>query len=200
MATNNVALRVRDRGRHYRPFCRRQDTAVIQRELENLERFRSTPCIAQLSAVAASPDPYQTIPSTDGRPVMRGILVSYYPGGTLEEWLKKNRVANLHWQRWPLQICQALQSLHSRSIAHTDLKPGNIVVDDCRSAVLIDISGIDGVTYGWRAPEIRFKALQASLKAEKLSDIWAYGKTMLTIAERYPGSQWLREIAATTHV
>ncbi|OAL30147.1 hypothetical protein AYO20_08863 [Fonsecaea nubica] len=181
-----------------RPFYRRQDTAVIQRELENLKRFRSTPYIAQLSAVVVSPNPYQTIPSTDGRPVMRGILMLYYPGGTLEEWLKRNTVTDLHWQRWPLQICRALQSLHSRNIAHTDLKPGNIVIDDCENAVVIDISGIGGVTYEWRAPQIRFEASQASLEAEKRSDIWAYGKMMLKIAERYPGSQWLREIAATT--
>ncbi|OAG33975.1 hypothetical protein AYO21_11875 [Fonsecaea monophora] len=113
---------------------------------------------------------------------------------------EKNTVANLHWQRWPLQIWRGLHSLHSRNIAHADLKPGNIVIDDCGNAVVIDISGIGGVTYELRAPEICFEASQASLEAEKLSGIWAYGKKMSTIAERYPVSQWLREVAATTHV
>lgn len=61
--------------------------------------FYSTPHVAQLLAVVVSPNPYQTTPFTDDQPVMRGILMTYYPGGTLEEWLKRSEVADLPWQR-----------------------------------------------------------------------------------------------------
>ena len=47
-----------------------------------------------------------------------------------------------------------------------DIKPANVVLDADGNAVLIDISGIGGITHGWRAPEIRDKILPSELPYE----------------------------------
>lgn len=67
-----------------------------------------------------------------------------------------------------------------------DIKPSNIVLDKDDNAILIDISGIGGMTYEWRAPEIRDEIDTFSLPFEnrRLNDIWAYGMLLERIAEQ----------------
>jgi serine/threonine protein kinase len=48
----------------------------------------------------------------------------------------------------------ALNCLHQKKITHMDLKPENIVMSRNWHAVLIDISGIGGVTVEWLLPEL----------------------------------------------
>lgn len=66
-----------------------------------------------------------------------------------------------------------------------DIKPSNIVLDKDDNAILIDISGIGGMTYEWRAPEIRdeIDTFGLSFKDRRLNDIWAYGMLLKRIAE-----------------
>ncbi len=178
------------------------DTVVIQQELQNLKLFRGAPNIVQLFAVVISTNPYQTTTRDDNPIVIRGFLLEHHPGGTLEQRFKDIDVTNFPWRRWPLQIGYGLLELHQRNITHMDLKPSNIVIDRDRNAVLIDISGIGGVTYEWLAPELRDEdALSFPLEGRKLNDIWAYGKWLSAIAESVDGSQdvdLLREIARNT--
>ena len=65
-----------------------------------------------------------------------------------------------------------------------DIKPSNIVLDTEGNAILIDISGIGGVTLAWLAPEIRDEISPFDLPFEKRrrNDIWAYGKLLSEIA------------------
>jgi serine/threonine protein kinase len=65
-----------------------------------------------------------------------------------------------------------------------DIKPSNVVIDDSGNAVLIDISGIGGVTHEWRAPEIRdeISPIELPFETRRLNDIWAYGKLLAEIA------------------
>jgi serine/threonine protein kinase len=65
-----------------------------------------------------------------------------------------------------------------------DIKPSNIVLDNDGNAVLIDISGIGGVTHEWRAPEIRdeISPFDLPFQTRRMNDIWAYGKLLTEIA------------------
>jgi len=82
--------------------------------------------------------------------VLRGILLEYHSNGTLEATLQDAAQLNPQtislWQKWALQIAQALGHLHQRGITHKDLKPSNILISAEHNAILTDISGIGGTT------------------------------------------------------
>ena len=64
-----------------------------------------------------------------------------------------------------------------------DLKPSNIVIDSKGNAVIIDISGICGITRQWCSPEIQDEMSPFDLPFEQrqLNDIWAYGRLLSEI-------------------
>lgn len=66
---------------HYIP----EDTEDILNEIDVLAKLRGLPNIAQLVGLVVSEDPYKTCPSTDMQTVIRGFLLEYYPGGSLEK-------------------------------------------------------------------------------------------------------------------
>ncbi|KAE8327153.1 hypothetical protein BDV39DRAFT_175904 [Aspergillus sergii] len=55
------------------------------------------------------------------------------------------------WRQWPIQIGSALSHFHEAGWAHMDIKPSNVVRDAEGNSILIDISGIGGITHAWRA-------------------------------------------------
>lgn len=159
-----------------RPFYQPWDTTVIQQELQNLKLSWGAPNIVQLFGIVVSPNPYQTTSGHDASVVIQGFLMEHHPGGTLEHWLGQADIAKVPWRRWPLQIGYGLLYLHQKNITHMDLKPSNVVIDIDGNALLIDISGIGGVTYEWTAPELRDKDdLNVALGERIQNDIWAYG-------------------------
>lgn len=64
-----------------------------------------------------------------------------------------------------------------------NIKPSSIMLDAERNVVLIDISGIGGVTHAWRAPEIRdeISPLYLPFEVPLANDTWAYGKLLSVI-------------------
>ncbi|EAU31657.1 predicted protein [Aspergillus terreus NIH2624] len=64
-----------------------------------------------------------------------------------------------------------------------DIKLSNIVIDEDGNAVFIDISGVGGITHGWRPPEIRDNISPGSFSFEvrQLNDTRAYGKLLSEI-------------------
>lgn len=76
-----------------------------------------------------------------------------------------------------------------------DLKPSNIVISTTWKAVLIDISGIDGVSNEWLSPSMWETAepLEQSIEARKQNDIWALGKIFAAMAAK-TGYKWEREL------
>ncbi|KAL9592499.1 MAG: hypothetical protein Q9179_006654 [Wetmoreana sp. 5 TL-2023] len=183
-----------------RPFYHPRDSAALYQELQNLKLLRGDPNIVQLVAVVISPNPYQTRTSVNVPSVIQGILLDYHPGGTLERWLDNHNKAQFPWSRWPLQIGRGLLHLHENSITHMDLKPPNVVISADGNAILIDVSGSEGVTREWLAPECESEddPLSLPLEARKLNDIWAYGKMISTIATRVngqPGADLLYSVA-----
>lgn len=81
-----------------------------------------------------------------------------------------------------------------------DIKPSNVVLDADANAVLIDISGVGGMTYEWRSPEARDETLPNDLRNEVRwsNDTWAYGKLLLELVrhlQHSPGASMLKQIA-----
>ncbi|KAI1110223.1 kinase-like domain-containing protein [Nemania sp. NC0429] len=162
------------------------DSDVMEQELRNLQLFRGTEGIARLVAAVVSENPYQTTTGQDSTTVLRGVLMEYYPNGTLEHALQSPRPQmDGRWLVWGLQIAKALASLHEKGVTHMDLKPSNVVISAEWSAVVIDISGIGGWTHEWQSPKLRLKEanpLLESFETRKQNDIWALGRILFAIA------------------
>ncbi|XP_050535337.1 serine/threonine-protein kinase Chk2-like isoform X2 [Daktulosphaira vitifoliae] len=60
------------------------------------------------------------------------ICLEYMPGGSLQDLLKQvNTLKETETKIILYQVARAVQYLHNRSIAHRDLKPGNILLSLC---------------------------------------------------------------------
>ena len=167
-----------------RPFYQPRDSDVIQKELENLEQFKGVVGIVQPASIAVFANPYATSQNCAKQMVISGILLEYYSGGSLQRVFNEKRIREFDWERWAVQIGNALDIFHRAKKTHMDIKPSNVVLDDDGNAVIIDISGIGGVTHEWRAPEIRdeISPFDLPFQTRRLNDIWAYGKLLTEIA------------------
>lgn len=127
--------------------------------------------------------PYATSQNGVEQMVVSGILLEYYSGGSLQRVLNEQRVREFCQERQGVQIGNASGILHRANKTFIDIKPSNIVLDDDGNAVLIDISGIGGVTHDWRSPEIRdeISRIELPFQTRRLNDIWAYGKLLTEI-------------------
>ncbi|GIK07169.1 hypothetical protein Aspvir_002825 [Aspergillus viridinutans] len=183
-----------------RPLYLPHDTGIIRRELENLGICKGVPNIVQAAGIAVSTNPYMTSSARDQLLVVIGILLEFHSGGSLQEVLNEGRLLDHPWESWAIQIATALAHLHGAGITHMDIKPSNVVLDSDGNAILIDISGIGGVTYRWCAPEIRDEISPTALpfEARRLNDLWACGQLLSEIvsrAEHSPITKMLRQIA-----
>ncbi|KAF4220059.1 hypothetical protein CNMCM8980_003348 [Aspergillus fumigatiaffinis] len=151
-----------------RPLYYPYDTEVIRRELEVLEICKGVPNIVQAAGIAVSTNPYMTSSASDQPLVVIGILLQFHSGGSLKEALSEGRLLDHPWERWAAQIATALAHLHGAGITHMDIKPSNVVLDSDGNTILIDISGIGGVTYEWCTPEIRDEISPIALPFERL--------------------------------
>ena len=81
-----------------------------------------------------------------------------------------------------------------------DLKPRNIVISKHLNAILIDVSGIGGVTRKWLSPEMKVlsEPLTQDMESRTQNDIWAVGAILLAMADvscNNMEAQVLREVA-----
>lgn len=93
------------------------------------------------------------------------VLESYVEGKSLSEKLKEDTIKPEKAVKYILDICYALQFLHSLDIIHRDVKPQNIIIDNDDNAVLIDLQAARHIsdvqekdtvnlgTVGYAAPE-----------------------------------------------
>ncbi|OAL56940.1 kinase-like protein [Pyrenochaeta sp. DS3sAY3a] len=157
-----------------RPLYQAQDSAMVEKEIQNLQLLSPCPAIVELHSVVRSPCPYYTGRLEEPKIVVRGFLMEYYERGSIQDILDQH--TQIAWQKWPLQIATGLQHLHIHGITHMDLKPSNVMVDHNGDAKLIDLSGM-ATTAEWTAPELR-KCLDPTLQpwtTRVRHDIWAFG-------------------------
>ena len=191
-----------------KPFYQPEDFTALKQELENLQilhnHFKCHPIkpitIAQLAAIMISPNSYHTGKRNMAHSVIRGFLLKYYSGGTLEDVLTNRHQCSVQ-RRWPLQIARGLQQLHDLNMTHMDLKPSNIVLN-ARNDIVIDVSDTAFIR-DWLAPDMRVEMNPSSAPFEHrcANDIWAFGTLMLMLTQRTDDQQHykaLHEIIETT--
>ncbi|RHZ55097.1 hypothetical protein CDV55_105473 [Aspergillus turcosus] len=165
-----------------RPFYRPYDSTTFEPELNILLQLQGCSNIAQLKYLVVSPSPYLTDVDASEVGVICGMLLEFYPCGTLEDVIEQRDGRESSWRLWPKQIATALLALHGRGITHMDLAPRNVVLNEDNEAVLIDI-GV-GFTHELLAPEIRLELDPLGLPFETrcLQDVWSFGKLLLQLS------------------
>lgn len=101
-------------------------------------------------------------------------------GRTLAERIREPDRNLRRLLEWFVLACDAVAYAHARGVIHGDLKPGNIMITDPGTVVVVDWGGKVLGTPGYMAPE------QAEGTVTVLSDIWGLGATLREIVTGRP--------------
>ncbi|MDD2650214.1 MAG: SUMF1/EgtB/PvdO family nonheme iron enzyme, partial [Candidatus Cloacimonetes bacterium] len=119
-------------------------------------------------------------------------VMEYIEGHTLEHLNDKRLLKKSQILPYLLQIAEAMQMAHAKSIYHCDLKPSNIMVNNQDIIKIIDFShpqlhktlyGEDILTNEYIAPEFLNNVLENTDNVQR--DIYAYGITMFELVYGY---------------
>ena len=117
-------------------------------------------------------------------------VMDYIEGQTLGQLIdKKGRLSEAETIRYIRQVSETLKYVHSKNMLHLDIKPGNIMIDEDDTAILIDFgaskqydeesgentSTLLGKTPGYAPPE---QMSNMVMKFTPATDIYALGATM----------------------
>jgi len=110
------------------------------------------------------------------------IVMEYCSKGTLENYIKKNKLLNENVWKYFSQICGSLMYLHNNNIIHRDLKTANILIDSHDNIKLIDF-GVSKILNNYMKFTKSFVGTPYCMSPEILKhafydhkiDIWAMG-------------------------
>jgi len=117
------------------------------------------------------------------------LIIDYCSGGSVEEYIKKNPIISENTAiRWMKQILQAVQYCHSNGVAHLDIKPRNIMIDEYGRIKLIDFGNSCKIEDNGRIAHFSCTQCMASPEIDGFvpffpieADIWAIGITFFYI-------------------
>ncbi len=151
---------------------------------------------AWIGASVKSPWLAEFIEPEPGRQSCLYALMPYYPGPTLEAWMRHHRPVPLAaGLALALRLCRAVYALHRQGVVHRDIKPDNVLLPDAGGLRLLDL-GIARLpawpedsdlpvpgTPSYMAPEL-FRGERGS----RASDVFSLGVTLyrLFAAGAYP--------------
>lgn len=100
---------------------------TIQQEIEALDAAKECPATVNLEAVAHSPTTFY-------------LVTDIVPGKSLESQIRPLRSAPIETRvEVATNVLRAVASLHEHNVAHMDIKPANIQVDELLNARLVDL-------------------------------------------------------------
>lgn len=118
------------------------------------------------------------------------VVMPLYPGGDLRQLIERGGGVSVGTAvEWGSQIADALDYLHRQSLAHRDVKPGNVLLDGQDEAVLcdfgtaarLDASGRTGpvrATLPYQPPETAGKGFMSGA-----SDVYSLGLTLIELLD-----------------
>ena len=128
-------------------------------------------------------------------------VMSYVPGKSFARLLEEGRrFTSRELARWGMQICSALNYLHSQDppVIHCDIKPANVMLTPQGDICLIDFNisfylgdtSVLGYTNGYTSPEQYLIALSREsgrgtpeeVKIDERTDIYSVGATLYHLA------------------
>ena len=128
-------------------------------------------------------------------------VMSYVPGKSFARLLEEvRRFTSRELARWGMQICSALNYLHSQEppVIHCDIKPANVMLTPQGDICLIDFNisfylgdtSVLGYTNGYTSPEQYLIALSREsgrgtpeeVKIDERTDIYSVGATLYHLA------------------
>lgn len=129
------------------------------------------------------------------------IVLEFFDGNTLENYLKTKSLSIATARSVATQIASAMQYIHSKQILHRDMKPANILVSYQWAYVkLIDFNLSDSDSFvifknpagseKYMAPELK----DGSAGTSQLTDIYSFGMIIKDLAEA-SGDSALMDIA-----
>ncbi len=128
-----------------------------------------------------------------GRPY---LVMEHVEGRPLDLHCREHRLGLDARLALIVAICHAVQAAHARLVVHCDLKPGNVLVREDHSPVLLDF-GIahllgeeQGVVSGYFTPAYAAPELQAGVPATVASDVFGLGMLLVELlADRAVGGR-----------
>ena len=128
-------------------------------------------------------------------------VMSYVPGKSFARLLEEGRrFTSRELARWGMQICSALNYLHSQEppVIHCDIKPANVMLTpqgdicliDCNISFYLGDTSVLGYTNGYTSPEQYLIALSREsgrgtpeeVKIDERTDIYSVGATLYHLA------------------
>lgn len=68
------------------------------------------------------------------------IVLKYYEGCTLEEYIKTNKdiLSSVFFRNILIPVCHGVEAIHAKGIIHRDIKPNNIIISKQGKPIIID--------------------------------------------------------------
>jgi serine/threonine-protein kinase len=111
------------------------------------------------------------------------IAMGYYPGKTLKDKIAKGTIQPDAAIDMAIQLASGLQKAHEQGVTHRDIKPGNIIITEERTLVLLDF-GLAKLSYesgytqvGQMAGTLAYMSPEQARSGtiDERTDIWSFG-------------------------
>ncbi|WP_051201834.1 serine/threonine-protein kinase [Ferrimonas senticii] len=118
------------------------------------------------------------------------IVMAFYPGQTLQQWLDSDSMTESQVRHWMRQLLAGLRSAHASDVVHRDIKPSNLMILPDNSLKILDF----GAAVAAQADEFSHTVIGTTsymspeqIRGEELgpaSDYWSAGVVLLNVAQQ----------------